>query len=495
MNRKVYATKKQCLFLEGKQGIKIFIGGRGTGKSDAIAKQDYIRMNEMPRAKSFLAGPYFGQVITKTLPSYLSSLASLRKFEYDPKKGWGHYVVFKKPPEHWAKPYMPVKDYSRVITFANGYTKEIMSLYGADSGRGGSFDCGDIDEQALCEKADIDNVLFPSLRGNLMRFDTPLHYQLCGYTSPPWLAGGQYLYDYEDLAKEFPNDYLFIESCTRDNKAISEAQIIRLQNILPKMVYEVEIEGKRVSRLPNGYYPTFNDKRHVTFETAKHNFDDKNSLWLPTDDFLNNSKPLEISCDFNAAFTSLIVGQQTGNEQRIDNNLYVKPKQVITEETKISLVRELVELFVKEYANNTSKHVEVFGDRNGQNRSPNASQTSYEQIKQVLAEHKWSCKINVADTNQDHKTRHFAIEELLSEAQTNYPKVRINGNKCKYLIYSIQNTPITKDWKKNKSSEESDAIPQEKATHLSDCFDYLIYCKFAKLVGIQQTTYLDPLFI
>ena len=243
------------------------------------------------------------------------------------------------------------------------------------------------------------------------------------------------------------------------------------------------------------YYPTFNDKRHVTFETAKHNFDDKNSLWLPTDDFLNNSKPLEISCDFNAAFTSLIVGQQTGNEQRIDNNLYVKPKQVITEETKISLVRELVELFVKEYANNTSKHVEVFGDRNGQNRSPNASQTSYEQIKQVLAEHKWSCKINVADTNQDHKTRHFAIEELLSEAQTNYPKVRINGNKCKYLIYSIQNTPITKDWKKNKSSEESDAIPQEKATHLSDCFDYLIYCKFAKLVGIQQTTYLDPLFI
>jgi hypothetical protein len=370
-----------------------------------------------------------------------------------------------------------------------------MSLYGADSGRGGSFDCGDIDEQALCEKADIDNVLFPSLRGNLMRFDTPLHYQLCGYTSPPWLAGGQYLYDYEDLAKEFPSDYLFIESCTRDNKAISEAQIIRLQNILPKMVYEVEIEGKRVSRLPNGYYPTFNDKRHVTFETGKHNFDDKNSLWLPTDDFLNNNKPLEISCDFNAAFTSLIVGQQTGNEQRIDNNLYVKPKQVSTEETNTSLVRELIELFVKEYANNTSKHVEVFGDRNGQNRSPNASQTSYEQIKQVLAEHKWSCKINVADTNQDHKTRHFAIEELLSEAQTNYPKVRINGNKCKYLIYSIQNTPITKDWKKNKSSEESDAIPQEKATHLSDCFDYLIYCKFAKLVGIQQTTYLDPLFI
>lgn len=493
--KQFYATAKQCKFLAGNQRFKAFVGGRGAAKSDTIGKQDRIRLDLMPRAKSFLAGPYFGQVITKTLPSYLESLKMMNLREYDLKRGYGHYVVFKKPPDDWPKPYMEVRDYSKVITFANGYTKEILSLYGADSGRGGSYDAGDVDEAALCAKEDIDRVLMPSLRGNLFRFDHPIHYQLCLYSSPPWLPAGQYVYDYEELQKDFPDEYLFVESRTRDNKAISELQIKQMERTLPKMVYEVEVEGKRISKLPNGYYPTFNPSRHVVFDTTRHAFDDKNSLWLPTDDFLDHSKPLEISCDFNAAFTSLIVGQMIGNEQRIDNNLYVKPKEVSTGEELKSLVRELTELFVKTYAHNSTHHVIIYGDRNGNNKSPNAGQTSYEQIRQVLKENKWSCEIKVADTNQDHKTRHFAIEEILSEAQANYPKVRINGNKCKYLTYSIQNAPITKDWKKNKSSEVSEAIAQEKATHLSDCFDYLIYCKFARLVGLSPISYIAPITI
>jgi hypothetical protein len=486
--KRLYATQKQILFLQGRQKRKTFLGGRGTGKSFTIAYQDRIRMNEMPRAKTFLAGPYFGQLLTKTIPAYLDGLHQFGFEEYDPIKGYGHYVAFKRPPSSWAKPYSESRDYSKMITFRNGYAKELLSLYGPDSARGGSYDGGDVDESALCDKDDIDRVLIPSLRGNLYKFNTDLQYQLCDYTSPAWLPSGQWVYDTEDLMKEFPEEYLFIESATRDNAAISEHQIRLMQRTLPRLVYEVEVEGKRISRLPNSFYPTFNDKRHVVFQTTREQFDDKAGIWHSSDSFIDPNQPIETSWDFNSYITCCIVAQKLGNEQRIENNLYVK------ESTETSLVVALANKFCKEYQSHTKKVVEIHGDRNGNNKNPGNQLTHYQEIQKVLQSQGWEVLLKVEGLDSEHHTRHLIIADLLGESVSNRPVVRINGNKCKALIYAIQNTPILSDFKKDKRSEGS-SMPQERATHLTDCLDSLLIRKYANLFGRSSTTFSEPIFI
>jgi hypothetical protein len=488
MNRKarrLYATNKQIRFLEGRQLRKTMIGGRGTGKSVTISFQDRIRMEEMPRAKTFLAGPYFGQLLTKTIPAYLDGLHSFGWEEYDPVKGFGHYVAFKRPPSSWIKPYHESRDYSKLITFPNGYCKELISLYGADSGRGGSYDAGDVDESALCDKDDIDRVLIPSLRGNLYRITSDMHYQLCDYTSPAWLPSGQWVYDTEQLMKEFPKEYLFVESSTRDNAAISEHQIKLMERTLPRLVFDVEVEGKRITRLPNGFYPTFSDKKHVVFDTTRHQYDDKKGLWLTSESYLDKSQSIETSWDFNAAFTSLIVAQQIEEEERIDNNLFVK------ESTESSLVVALCQLFAKEYESHGRKRVEVHGDRNGNNKSAGNPLTHYEEIKKTLQSLGWEVELKVSGLDSEHHTRQMVIADILGEGNPNRPTVRINGNKCKALIYAIQNTPILPDFKKDKSSERS-AMAQEKATHLTDCLDNLLIRKFAHYFGRSSTRFTEP---
>jgi hypothetical protein len=486
--KRIYASTPQQRFLKPPANRKTFVAGRGGGKSFCISFQDWIRLDSMHRAKSFLAGPYFGQLVSKTVPAYLEGLNMLGLVEYDPKKRYGHYVVFKKPPEDWPKPFSRVeKDYSKVITFATGYSKELISLYGADNARGGSYDCGDIDESALCDKEDLDKVLYPSLRGNLWRISSPLQYQMCDYTSPPWLPSGQFIYDTEELMKELPLEYHFVESKTRDNKAISEIQIERMRRTLPGIVFEVEVEGKRITRLPNGFYPTFNDKRHVVFDTTRHQFDDKTGLWLVSENFIDRNQPIETSWDFNAAITSLIVAQQQGNEQRIDNNLYVK------ESTKHSLVVALAEEFCEKYASHEKKVVDIHGDRNGNNKSAGNPLTHYQEIENTLRSKGWDVRIKVEGLDSEHHVRHLIITDILGESMPGKPVVRIHG-RCKALIYAIQNTPVLPDYKKNKASERS-SMPQEKATHLTDCFDNLLIRKFARLFGRSSTTFSEPIFI
>lgn len=484
----LYVTPKQKLFLAGRQKRKTFLGGRGTSKSVSIAFQDCIRLQEMPKARTFLAGPYFGQILTKTIPSYVDGLKMFGYTEYSKENPFGHYVLFKRPPESFARPWMETGDYSRTISFRNGYCKELISMYGADSGRGGSYDAGDIDESALCDKQDIDTVLVPSLRGNLYRIRSALHYQMCDYTSPAWLPSGQWVYDTEELAKEFPNEFLFIESCTADNAAISPVQIENMRRVLPRIVFEVEVEGKRLSKLPDSFYPTFNDKKHVVHDTTRHEFDEKTGLWVVTSNFLDTKQHLETSWDFNAAFTSLIVSQELYGEQRFDSQLFVK------ESSNKSMTLALAELFDKEYKDHKKKEVWVYGDRNGNSKSASNPLTHYEEIKMYLEKQGWAVRLMVEGLDSEHKIRHLSIADMLAETKENLPKIRINGNKAKYLIISIQQSPISPDYKKIKSSERS-SIAQEKATHLSDCFDNILMAKFGKSFGMSFSGFVDMPFL
>jgi hypothetical protein len=111
----------------------------------------------------------------------------------------------------------------------------------------------------------------------------------------------------------------------------------------------------------------------------------------------------------------------------------------------------------------------VSGDPGGKKKFETRS--SYQQIEDVFKKRGWDVEMMPLNNYPAHQHKHRVINAMLSENNPRLTTVAINGNTCPFLIKSILNTPILPNFEKDKRSEKQ-AIAQEYATHLSDCFDY-----------------------
>jgi hypothetical protein len=478
--RLIYVNEKQRQFLAATQKRRTFVGGRGSGKTTVAGHQTRVEMNYLPRAKGFLAGLTYTQLTSNTLPAMEKAWYDHGLREYDPKTGFGHYVKGKKPPTDWIKPHLPPSNYENVVSFLNGYTIQLLSMDRAELARGGNYDFGHIDESALMKEEHVNKILRPMIRGNIHRFPhTHLHQTFCDYTSVPWLPSGQWVFKTEDLAKSEPETTFFLESTAYDNATVLGEKYFRdLRNSIDPLEWDVEVMNKRLTKLPNSFYPSFNSEKHGVWKTYTYVHDDKTGLTLSIDSDRNPTLPLELSFDFNAAFTSVIVCQEIGNEFRCLDALWVK-------QSATTVLDALVSKFSATYESHERKHVVIYGDRNGNNKQVGSNLTFYETIQQQLTAAGWTSVLMVQGLDPDHRLKHIAINQLLAETNPRLPVLRFNRNKCKFLIISIEQSPINPDWTKNKNSEKS-SIDQERATHLSDCFDNIVYRKYGHLFGQVQ---------
>jgi hypothetical protein len=480
--RRVYVNEKQRQFLSARQKRRTYVGGRGSGKTSVAGHQTRMEMNYLPRAKVFLAGLTYTQLSLNTLPAMEESWKAHGLTEYDPKSGLGHYVKGRRPPDNWIKPYQAPLKYENVVSFINGYTVQMISLDRPELARGGNFDGGHIDESALIKEEHVNKILRPMIRGNIYRFSHHLHQTFCDYTSVPWLPTGQWVFKTEDLAKTDPEDYFFLESTAWDNVDVLGKKYLRdLRNGMSQLEWDIEVMNKRLTKLPNSFYPAFNEEKHGVWKTYTYSYDEETGLTLPSETDRDTKRPIEASFDFNAAFTSLIACQENGNEFRVLDAMWVK-------QSDTSVIDALVTKFCDEYASHERKHLIIYGDRNGNNKQSNSNLTYYQQIQAKLQERGWSSDIMVQGLDPDHRLKHLAITELMAETNPRLPVIRINRNKAKFLIISIQNSPIKPDWTKDKGSEGK-KIEQERATHLSDCFDNIVYRKYGHLFGQADTPY------
>ena len=477
--RRVYVNEKQRQFLAAKQKRRSYVGGRGSGKTTVAGHETRVEMNYLPRAKGFLAGLTYTQLTSNTVPAMEGAWQAHGLREFDQKSGFGHYVKGKRPPANWIKPYQPPSSYENVISFLNGYTIQMLSMDRAELARGGNYDFGHIDESALMKEEHVNKILRPMIRGNIYRFNDEHHQTFCDYTSVPWLPSGQWVFKTEDLAKEKPAEAFFLESTAYDNVAVLGEKYLRdLRNGMTPLEWDVEVMNKRLTKLPNSFYPSFNEEKHGVWKTFSYTHDDKTGLTLAIDSDRDPVRELELSFDFNAAFTSVTVHQENGNEFRSLDALWVK-------QSATTVLDALVTKFCDIYESHERKHVVIYGDRNGNNKQVGSNLTFYQTIQQQLAARGWTSLLMVQGLDPDHRLKHIAINEMLAENNPRLPIMRFNRNKCKYLIISIQQSPINPDWTKNKKSEKS-SIDQERATHLSDCFDNIVYRKYGHLFGQVQ---------
>lgn len=501
--KEVYCNAKQLDFLEAKQKIKVALCGRGFGKSYLIGEQLIDLVKGLVGGKFALVGMTFTHIQTKTLPAIKSSWRNWGLSEYDEKTGEGDFVSFKKPPRSWVKNMIsPPDDFKRVISFPNGSHIELVSWSDVDKARGSSFDAMLIDEAAWLDEEDFNQALSPTLRGNIYRFEgNHLHQCLCLFTSMPWLSAGRWIFVFEELAKVKPDKYFWLEASAQDNvDALGSDWIQKQKEILPEAVFRIEIMNERDAETPNAFYYAFNERLHAIDERSYLQYLKSNNLngevidlihtsiqskdyvshWEITNTYgvqdycINPNAPLDISFDFNATFNSCIVGQL--NPQ---TNTYVVFEEFFVK--KGSFINN-VETFCDVFKYHNQKTINVYGDRNGNKRDASNTLTFFEQILNKFKKKGWVAHLHsVGGVEQLHNLRHYVSNKILEET-TQAPRIRFMPN-VKFTPISIKHTPTKDGYKKDKSSEAKNQDNRETATDLSDCFDYLVYDKFAKMLG------------
>ena len=383
MNNQIELNKVQHKFLQATQEFKVLIGGVGLGKSTLIGFVNFLKFKELPKAKNLLVGLTYNQVFNITLPQMVHAwtMCGLREAEIGE---FGHYVIGKKPPSYFEKAHHPPKKYANVITFINGYTIQLASADRPALLRGLSVDCVDIDEISLFKKEIITRNILTRIRGQKDLYTSNWYLSKSFYGNMPYLLSGVWTLDYEDLAKSNPNRVFFLDAPTSANvEIVGQNYLDTLKMSLTTLEYAVEVENSRLhlTKLPNSFYPDFDEDKHVYEE--RYHYQDKDNKLITTSTDYSKELPLMLSFDFNAAFNSALLAQQPSKtEIRFIDEFY---------DATYKTFAEVVKQFTTKYANHKKKVVSIYGDRNGNNNSSQSGKrTIYNDIEDQLKAEGWS---------------------------------------------------------------------------------------------------------
>jgi hypothetical protein len=465
-----------------------FQGGRGSGKSRTLIHLMAESAFQLPRAKAGLAGLTFRQVQDIILSQSSAVFEEHGLYEYNSKTGYGHYVVNRRPPEHWKSALNTVRTYDNCLVFANGYTCQFISADRPETIRGANLDQLYIDESATIKPDFYNKALRPTVRANKgvykdgrpgrKGYNHPLHWLIADFTSVPWTPQGNWVFQTEELQKTKPEKYYFQQATAYDNLEFLPGSFIEDQreSCGDELTFNMEILNQRLSKIGAGFYHALDTARHVYSEGFGYQYDEEKRLYVSDRIDYDLNKPLDSSWDFNAGFTSLILGQDGRSEYRFIDNMWVKT-------STDTLVEQLAKDFCTKYRGHKKKVMSVYGDNGANKKDPGRTKTYFNLIKAVLKTEGWTVIDCVQSAYPAYSVRYRVINALLQEQNKRLPAIRINETACKALLISLQAAPVDgTTYEKIKKSEQDKTLPQEWATHLSDCFDYLLFKKFGQYV-------------
>jgi hypothetical protein len=464
-----------------KQPHKMFVAGRGVGKTTIFADEILDLAILMPRAKFAFLGLTYYHIKNESMPAIRDQWE--RRGIYHNIHYWVGYKAPKK--YNIPEPYLPPGDYKNCIHFWNGVVVQFISFDRPETARSGSYDYFFGDEATKLKHSALTSDVFPALRGNKSRFGHfQQHHGTFFATTMPLDQQGEWVFDYQELMNESPDEYLYLEAPSRENVAILGEKYFRLQKrSLPPAVYSLEIDNIRRKLNMKTFYPLLTDHH---FYDPQYDYDYIDSKVILTkadvnsidncrkDNDLDMDRPIDISLDFGSSINCLVVGQVHKNLYRLLKNFYGE---------KPIILDKVVELFCKYYAPHRKKVLYLYGGSDGRKGSANSVNTLFEDVIKQLEKNGWMVIPCYRLIEADHMDKYRFFYKYLAEDNPYVPALRINKENCKETMVSMKDAPMkVAEFKKDKSSEKNPNIPQWKATHLSDAVDNLLYWKFMEIV-------------
>ena len=466
-------------------GVKhIYIeAGRGTGKSTILGWFVKEAAKQMPRATGVLVGATFVQIKSRTFPSTKEGLEMFGFYEEV------DYVVGRNGKSMgFEMPFQAPNSWSNVVHFSNGFILVLVSLDDPNSGRGLNSYIVIGDEAALLEHDRLFNNVLTTNRAKKIAFDKASLLNATIFTSSVALTKtGEWFTAREKLAKQKPTEHLFIKANALVNQEnlkpgwIQEMYEQRVSDLL----FNAEIMNIRPGKVADGFYAKLlADKHYYKYQYNTTTLQDFSQSFTPSctyDNDLLSGVPLELSLDFGGRINCGIVAQ----ESKVANTINILKDFFVKNPLKLSdLIKKIIDYYEPHRA--TCNKIYLYHDRSGFKSEANSKTTLAQDVEDMLRTAGWQVFNRTPNTNNpSHILKFRLINEILEENNRSLPFVRLNEDNCPNLIVSMENAAVKQKedaFEKDKSSERSKTIPQEHATHLSDCFDYLLWWKYAYLL-------------
>lgn len=161
---------KRDVYMNQKQQLIYYCGARDTrllaarrfGKTDGtIGPQCGRVVQSMPRGAGIWCGNSTKQLLTRTVPATLSAISRFWGLEEGRDFWWG------QPPKklNIPRPIIPPKDWSRCISFYNGFVWHLVSMEVRGSANSLTVNFIMVDEARFIKKSKLDTEVMPTLSG------------------------------------------------------------------------------------------------------------------------------------------------------------------------------------------------------------------------------------------------------------------------------------------------------------------------------------------
>lgn len=504
------------------------ISGRATSKTSEIhASRSQEIIYDMP-------GAYFAWIADTYVNAHKNILPVL--IEGWNRKGWiegKHYVVDKRPPDSWKKPYKNPLSYKHTVSLSNGCFFNIVSADQPSSSADNSYQHLFGDEVKYIDPEKLKK-LTPAIRGGKEIYSYSPFFQGRSFTTDMPIIGDKeydWILDYENLMNEeqiikiiqigFVLNEIKIEiyKAVEANATEKELNLLQkkynrwllrwtksrygstlffiatsfinvdylglewFQNTLSEGLEDFKtsvISLKSSAKSGEKFYPNLGEHHFYedgNLESYNNRFGIKDTIHVSSEmlKYCKTNLPLELGIDFGNML-SLVSAQTQGNYIYILKNFYTLPK---------ASTKELVDDFTDFYRTHKNKRLEIYYDRSG---------NQYEQIgRDWISEFEYYLKLNnwsVELMSRNQATIYQAEEYkfmlgFLGEYDPDLPKVRIDKFNCRELRSSLglaktiisTNSKGQRVIKKNKNSERLhiSKLPMQ-STNFSDAFKYL-FCR------------------
>jgi hypothetical protein len=243
------------LYLMATQLVKVLIAGRGFGKSFVNGISIMMKVASMPKSRGIFLGATYTQILTNTLLPMKSAWAW---FGY--KEGID-YVIGKKPPAYFDKPYQQPDRFDNVITWWNGTTIILGSMDRPQLLRGGNNDWLIADEALLIKKDSYDQIIATSIRGSHPLLKGKKGHLSEEFTSSmPYGSLGKWLLEMEADSKNPDNDTFYIQGTSWHNRVILGDEVLKKwKRNMSTTTYLIEVMNERIRQLGSLFYPSLTD--------------------------------------------------------------------------------------------------------------------------------------------------------------------------------------------------------------------------------------------
>lgn len=165
ITKEVYLNKSQSEAVKINANMTFCLMPRGEGKTSLLAMR-LDRLNTvMPRSQILLATDTMERLETTIVPNLTAFLTSEMNLVEDED-----FCVFKKPPEHWIKPFIIPRKFDRVISFKDGLAVCCGGLFKDGGFNGFNGQAALIDELKYVNPTRLKSQLFKALRGHFKRY-------------------------------------------------------------------------------------------------------------------------------------------------------------------------------------------------------------------------------------------------------------------------------------------------------------------------------------